>query len=208
MSGNQHADKSDFVSPVVVKFGGSLITRIPELVPVLRKSPRPLFIVPGGGLFADSVRSLGIPDNTAAHWMAVGAMDQYGWLLASHGLDVTDVLEVPEKPIVFLPYSGLRLHDPLPHSWDITSDTIAAWVAGSLGIELLVLKSVDGIIISGVLQEMVNKHVECDTVDPFFLRYVLKNRIHTSIINGSVEGRVEKYLNGEHVPGTAIGTTF
>ena len=182
--------------------------RLRDLMPVLERSLRPLFIVPGGGLFADSVRSLGISDTTAAHWMAVAAMDQYGWLLASHGLDTTDVLTVPEKPIVFLPYACLRVQDPLPHSWDITSDTIAAWVAGSLGLELLVLKSVDGIVISGELQETVDKHLECDQVDPLFLNYVIKNRIRTSIINGSVEDRVERYLNGEHVFGTAIGTTF
>ena len=84
----------------------------------------------------------------------------------------------------------------------------SAWVANFLDLELLLLKSVDGIIISGELQETVNKPVECDQVDPFFLNYVLENRIRTSIINGSVEGRVEKYLKGENVPGTAIGTTF
>jgi hypothetical protein len=179
-----------------------------KLVPILRSSPRPLLIVPGGGFFADTVRTLGIVDDTASHWMAVAAMDQYGWLLSSQGLEVTDKLKVPQKPLVFLPYTCMRQLDPLPHSWEVTSDTIAAWCAGCLNLELLVLKSVDGIIISGELQEKVNEIVECDTVDPQFLDYVLKNKIRTSIINGSVMESVEKYLKGEHVPGTAIGTTF
>lgn len=208
MSGNQHPYEPDLTSPIVVKVGGSLIARMPELAPVLQQSPRPLFIVPGGGLFADTVRSLGVSDSTAAHWMAIAAMDQYGWYVASFGLEATDALIVPAKPKVFLPYAYMRLHDPLPHSWDITSDTIAAWIAGSLGLELLVLKSVDGIGISGELQETVNTPTDCDAVDPCFLNYVLKNGIQTSIINGSIKGRVEKYLKGEHVPGTAIGTTF
>jgi aspartokinase-like uncharacterized kinase len=33
----------------------------------------------------------------------------------------------------------LREVDPLPHSWDVTSDSIAAWVAGQVGVRRLVL---------------------------------------------------------------------
>ena len=29
--------------------------------------------------------------------------------------------------------------DPLPHSWDVTSDSIAAWVSGALGADRLIL---------------------------------------------------------------------
>ena len=87
--------------------------------------------------------------------MAIAAMEQYGWFIASHGMKTTDILAVPEKTTVFLPYISMRQRDPLPHSWDITSDSIAAWIAAELGIELLVLKSVDGISLKGILQEQV-----------------------------------------------------
>jgi hypothetical protein len=40
---------------------------------------------------------------------------------------------------VLAPYRWLRDADPLPHSWDVTSDSIAAWVAGALGARRLVL---------------------------------------------------------------------
>jgi aspartokinase-like uncharacterized kinase len=70
------------------------------------------------------------------------------------------------------------------------------------------MKSVDGIIVSDKMEETVDTPVTCDTVDPFFINYVLKNRIRTFIINGSIEDRVGKYLNGERVSGTVIGTTF
>jgi aspartokinase-like uncharacterized kinase len=40
---------------------------------------------------------------------------------------------------VLAPYRWLRDADPLPHSWDVTSDSIAAWVAGQVGAERLVL---------------------------------------------------------------------
>ena len=36
----------------------------------------------------------------------------------------------------------LQASDPLPHSWDITSDSIAAWIAGHLNAaHLVVIKS-------------------------------------------------------------------
>ena len=37
------------------------------------------------------------------------------------------------------PASWLRRVDPLPHSWNVTSDSIAAWVAGAVGAKDLLL---------------------------------------------------------------------
>ena len=106
---------------------------------------------------------------------------------------------MPLKTTVFLPYHCLRLTDVLPHTWDVTSDTIAAWVAGTLHLDLLLLKSVDGIFINGILQEQVTRPVESDVVDPFFIPFVIKNTVKTTIINGSRPDRVEKYLKGQQV---------
>ncbi len=194
--------------PIVVKLGGSLFNRIPDLVPVLRASGRSLFIVPGGGMFAEGVRKLQVDDDSA-HWMAIAAMDQYGWIIASQGIMTSDLLQVaPDQPVVFLPYCSMRQHDPLPHSWDVTSDSIAAWVADILGLDLLLLKSVDGILENGNLKNQVKIPVKTEMVDPFFIPFVLKKKIKTTIINGSLVDRVEKYLRGGAVPGTRIGTTF
>jgi aspartokinase-like uncharacterized kinase len=109
-----------------------------------------LLVVPGGGVFADAVREcdarFGLaPD--AAHWMAILAMDQYGHLLG--GLipgsklvrSMTGAAEVAGDGAVpvLLPHDLLRETDPLPHSWAVTSDSIAVWVAGWTGAPLLVL---------------------------------------------------------------------
>ena len=102
----------------------------------------------------------------------------------------------------------MRQRDPLPSSWDVTSDSIAAWIAAELGIELLVLKSVDGISLKGIIQEQVTIPIENDVVDPFFIPFVLKHRIKTTIINGKIGKDIEKNLKGESVPCTRIGTTF
>ena len=153
-------------APLLVKLGGSLHHQIPEIVHLLCKSERPLLVVPGGGFFADVVRQEHVSDD-AAHWMAIAAMEQYAWVIASHGMRTTDILAIPETTAVFLPYISMRQHDPLPHSWDVTSDSIAAWIAAELGIELLVLKSVDGIFLKGINQEQVTTPIKNDVVDPF-----------------------------------------
>ena len=190
---------------LVVKVGGSLLSHIPWLVPVLIASPRPLLVVPGGGLFADTVRLLPVDDD-AAHWMAIVAMDQLGWVLASQGMATTRRLAQPGKPCVLLPYCVMRRQDTLPHTWDVTSDTMAAWVAGTLGAELLVLKSVDGIRVDGILQEEITEPLASDVVDPCFIPYVLDNRIKVKILNGTQPELLEGYLRGEKVQGTTIGT--
>jgi hypothetical protein len=193
--------------PIVVKLGGSLHNRIPDLVPVLLASRRPLFIVPGGGTFADEVRKYRVDDDSA-HWMAIASMDLYGWFIASQGIMATALLRVPDNPVVFLPYCSMRQLDPLPHSWEVTSDSIAAWVADMLGLDLLLLKSVDGILQNGSLIKQVKIPVKTEAVDPFFIPFVLEKKLKATIINGSRVDCVEKFLRGESVPGTGIGTTF
>ena len=171
------------------------------------KSERPLLVVPGGGLFAEAVRREKVADD-ASHWMAIAAMEQYGWFIASHGMRTTDILTAPKTTAVFLPYASMRKRDPLPHSWDVTSDSIAAWVAAELEVELLILKSVDGISCKGIIQKRVTTPLQSETVDPFFIPFVLKHRLKTTIINGKSGELLEKFLKGEPVAGTRIGTTF
>jgi hypothetical protein len=154
--------KQNSAVEVVCKIGGSLSR--PEVLPPLLKTleavrfEHRLVVVPGGGAFADAVRiestafQLG---ETASHWMAILAMDQYGYLLADLSQEARTVrttTEVKEAlrdgalPIL-LPSTLLLAADPLPHSWDVTSDTIAAYVAVCLGANLLVLlKDVDGVL--------------------------------------------------------------
>jgi dihydroneopterin aldolase len=57
---------------------------------------------------------------------------------------------------VLAPTAWLRLADPpsLPHSWDVTSDSVAAWVAGQLGARRLVLAKA----VRSELQMLVDPH--------------------------------------------------
>ncbi len=140
---------------LVVKLGGALLRDVRALDRAVRavevaSAHTRLAVVPGGGPFADAVRavdrSVALGDH-AAHWMAVLAMDQYAHLLAARiqrarivedGGDIDAALSLGDIPVL-APYRWLREADPLPHSWDVTSDSVAAWLAGALGAHRLVL---------------------------------------------------------------------
>jgi 5-(aminomethyl)-3-furanmethanol phosphate kinase len=140
---------------LVVKLGGGLLDHERHLTATLRllasaSRTRRLLVVPGGGPFADAVRDadarLGL-SASAAHWMAILAMDQHAHLLVDrlesavlvHGAaEIDAALEAARIPVL-APFRWLRSADPLPHSWDVTSDSIAAWVAGALGAPRLLL---------------------------------------------------------------------
>jgi (4-(4-[2-(gamma-L-glutamylamino)ethyl]phenoxymethyl)furan-2-yl)methanamine synthase len=147
--------KADNRIDLVIKVGGGLLQHINHLQRVIgaiaevSRTLR-LVVVPGGGPFADAVRQvderLALGDD-AAHWMASLGMDQYAQLLASRlesGVVVVsrDQIEAAHRcgqTPVLAPSAWLRAADPLPHSWDVTSDSIAAWVAGELGADRLLL---------------------------------------------------------------------
>jgi aspartokinase-like uncharacterized kinase len=196
------------MNPLVVKIGGSLLEYAADIVRVIHKFPRaPLLIVPGGGPFADQVRSLTLPPDEA-HWMAIAAMEQYGWYIASCGLGITESLRTPSIPSIFLPYRTMRDRDPLPHTWEVTSDTIAAWTASVLDTDLLLLKPVDGLFQNGLLRNHIDEVIPCCEVDAAFLPFVLSHRVRCTVINGSVPGRLDDFLRGIPVCGTQIETTF
>jgi aspartokinase-like uncharacterized kinase len=110
---------------------------------------QPVAVIPGGGPLADAVRTLDIEFGLtaeAAHWMALLAMDQYAYLLADRigGAELVDepglvFAAIEGKVPVLAPYRWMRAADVLPHTWGVTSDSIAAFIAGALGATRLVL---------------------------------------------------------------------
>jgi aspartokinase-like uncharacterized kinase len=151
---------------VVVKIGGSLLAHPPHVAPVLAAldeaaAATRLLVVPGGGPFADAVRDVdrrvGLSQE-AAHWMAILAMDQYAHFLVSRLRAASLVFAVSDIGLaygrrelpVLAPSRWLAEADPLPHSWDVTSDSIAAWVAGVVGAARLVLVKPPGAVADGV----------------------------------------------------------
>ncbi len=213
----------------VIKIGGSmgqshklahLMMRVAELAGRYR-----ILVVPGGGAFADAIRSydrrFGL-DTDASHWMAILAMDQYGHLLASlapnielvQGLaDARKVLSQGRVPVL-LTYNLLFQTDELPRSWDVTSDSIAAWVAGMCEAkQLILLKSVDGLFTDNPTEHATAKLLDkisldqlaiCGGVDPYISMVLKKNEVETWVINGNHPDRLIQLLDTGDTLGTHI----
>jgi aspartokinase-like uncharacterized kinase len=113
----------------------------------------PVVVVAGGGPFADVVRqaqaAMGF-DDRAAHRMAILAMAQFAEAIAS--LDDRLVLADSEgaiaaalerrQPVLWNPVP-LALDPAIPHGWEVTSDSLAAWLAQRLGAaHLIVVKQI------------------------------------------------------------------
>jgi len=139
----------------VIKIGGGLsalpgaLDAVCATVSGLGRTQR-IVVVPGGGPFADQVRrfeaSHGLSAD-AAHWMAILGMDQYAHVLAERivGARMVEDPGAIEETIgkagvaVLAPSRWMRAADALPHSWQATSDSVAAFVAGALDAARLIL---------------------------------------------------------------------
>ena len=133
---------------IVAKVGGSLYdwpALGPTLTEWLSDQPEPVLLVPGGGAAADAVRtwdrvhSLGEEE---AHWLAIRSLT-----LAAHFLHrLLPALPVVEAAIpgILDPYSYFRTQSGPPHTWSVTSDSLALWVAiHAEASKLVLLKSAD-----------------------------------------------------------------
>lgn len=138
---------------LIIKLGGSLLGSselLHWLSLVAKYGDGKVVIVPGGGLFANAVREAQQISNTSdevAHHLALLAMDQFGLLLAGLNSDLVTAsseLEIAERGwqhrgIIWLP-SEMVLTDPsIPQNWEVTSDSLSAWLANKLGAEQLIL---------------------------------------------------------------------
>lgn len=129
---------------IIVKIGGSL-TRSGLLIELLGdlSRRRGLVLVPGGGALADQVRMLqpqmGLSD-AAAHRMAILAMEQ----MAHAFLDLAPGLRPAGTPLdlasaaadataLWFPAVMALAAPDIPESWDVTSDSLALWLAATLG---------------------------------------------------------------------------
>jgi dihydroneopterin aldolase len=142
---------------LVAKLGGSLSASpaLRQWLAALLRYAGPLTIVPGGGPFADAVRraqeTLRFSDE-AAHEMAIMAMEQYGRALCDLEPQLVPVSTPQEAEAahrrgaaaIWRPVAMTRAAPQIPQSWDMTSDSLAAWYAREAGASaLLLIKSVD-----------------------------------------------------------------
>lgn len=177
----------------VVKVGGSLATAeaLPSWLDVLScYGGGEVVVVPGGGPFAEVVHESQAYwkfDDSSAHYMALLAMTQYGLMLSGmqSGLvpverkeDIERVLANAGVPI-WLPTEMVTDDASIEHSWDVTSDSLAAWLATRLGASrLLLVKAVEvGNNLS--IEDLARQGV----VDASFPDYVRKGNFSISVMS-------------------------
>lgn len=136
----------------VIKLGGSLLSAgvLPACLDKIAHYSGQVLIVPGGGVFADQVRRAQKDwgfDDLAAHRMAVLAMQQMALLFNSlkpdFGLfDRSSAYCQKTKTAIWSPDIQELDNAGIAASWDISSDSLAAWLAGQVAAnELLLVKS-------------------------------------------------------------------
>jgi aspartokinase-like uncharacterized kinase len=186
-----------------------------------------ILLIPGGGSYANFIRTvdeeLKLGDGLA-HWMAVYSMNYNGIELNRKYPKLECIEEL--KPFqdaqkmfcIFLPYNYLRNHDTLPHSWDVTSDSIALYVANELNLnQCFLIKDVEGIY--SINKELIKKITtlqygelkrsgrlaeiglnqdnlkKSKPIDSYLLTLIDKYKISCILLNGALhKSRILKYF--------------
>ena len=206
---------------VVLKLSGHLINYEDVIKKTLHEL-RPLsklvkfVVIPGGSVFADLVRELqkklGFNDDVA-HWLAIKAMEVYGTYIKSLDdlgitVEVDNLIEVYDAVSrggipIFMPYKILKTLNELPHSWDVTSDSIAIYIAELLRACMVILaKPVDGILDKqGNLIKKITKtdlqQLSTDVIDSYTMELLRKVEIPLIIYNMFKPYLLRSIVNGE-----------
>jgi aspartokinase-like uncharacterized kinase len=153
----------------------------------------------------------------------IGITNQYGYLLSHLIPDsfLVDRLDLTLPKIhsrcvpILLPSVMIKQYDPLPHSWKVTSDTIAAWIANRIGSDQLILiKDVDGLLEINQNKSLSKKIMHEMNGDQLsghkggvdeHLGYLLSSiGLETWIINGLYPDRLTELLDSGYTEGTRI----
>jgi aspartokinase-like uncharacterized kinase len=180
----------------IVKIGGSLLGAA-ELTHwldmIARHGDGKVVIVPGGGVFADAVREAQQASNVSdavAHELALLAMDQFGLLLAGMNPALATArseLEIAERGwqhrgIIWLPSAMALADSSIPQNWQVSSDSLSAWLAAKLGAtQLIIVKSK---ALTGYANPVhVQTLVDDDVLDPQFVAFAAAAGIPSCLLH-------------------------
>jgi len=213
------------INSAIFKIGGTILDNSKNLINTIAQLTQlfedgiiqKIVLVPGGGLLVDFVRHLYEKfhfNDDIAHWIAIYAMDYNGKELKRKfpHLQINNNHKNAKKEkrfiSVFLPYNYLKEKDELPHSWDVTSDSIALYLAKTLSMnECFLIKEIQGIYdynqniikeistkefkqlkLEGKLKEMNSTDSELKLktkpIDPYLLTLIDRYKIPCIILNG------------------------
>ncbi|HTX60739.1 MAG TPA: delta 1-pyrroline-5-carboxylate synthetase [Methanobacterium sp.] len=212
----------------VVKVGGSLF---PENAVKLCNflMGRDVLVICGGGELANLLRKYDEKmdySDTAAHKSAILCMDILGMLLTDKISFAESVYTFKQAEIVYkkgklpilLPSQLLGDHDPLEHSWRVTSDSLSLYIAHQLKAKLLIATDVDGIynqqpsldgaqLIRNISAKKLLDFGET-SVDEFLAKLLLQYKSSCYVVNGKYPERVLSVIedgSDEDIKYTLIG---
>jgi hypothetical protein len=151
-----------------------------------------------------------------AHFAAIAGMEMNAYVLQSllpyaFRIDKLEGGGGSPSPLLFFPLDFFKKKDPLPHSWDVTSDSIALYLADQYQCDLLILlKSVDGIMrhAEAVLPRLsLDESEDYGVVDGFFYRYPrehIRGFLECRILNGLYPERVRHLFSNGNTIGTEL----
>jgi dihydroneopterin aldolase len=202
-------------APTVVKLGGShaFSKHLAGWVAAIAGCAGDVVVVPGGGPFADAVREaqprLGFNDD-AAHHMALLAMEQYGCALASLNgrfvpadslATIRHALETAKVP-VWMPVRMALSATDIPASWDVTSDSLAAWLAGRLDArQLLLVKHVSLGAATVSSPELTARGI----VDQAFTEFLKAANVPAAVLGPADQALLGTIIKRGSAAGTRIG---
>ena len=139
----------------VVKIGGSLFPNYAIDLANKLKSTNSCIVL-GGGEFANLIRKYNDEQHFSEeinHWTAIDCMDIIAKLVndkvesAKLAYSIEEINQISNEGFtpIFIVSEFLKKEDPFECSWDVTSDSIAAYVAHLLNANLLIVTNVNGI---------------------------------------------------------------
>ena len=176
-----------------------------------------LFVI-GGGEFANLIRKydgeIGFSEDVT-HETAIDSMDILAKLLndklafteISYTIDEAKSIADSNRIPIMICSEILKENEPFKHSWDVTSDSIAAYIASLLDAKLLIATNVNGIYtkdpsLSGaeLIREIdVNKLLTFDesSIDLMLPTLLIEYGLDCYVVNGEYPDRVLSIMNNE-----------
>ena len=176
-----------------------------------------LFVI-GGGEFANLIRKydslIGFSEDVT-HETAIDSMDILAKLLndklafteisytAEEAISISNLNKIP----IMICSDILKENEPFAHSWDVTSDSIAAYIASLLDAKLLIATNVNGIYtkdpsLSGaeLIKEIdVNKLLTFDesSIDLMLPTLLIEYGLDCYVVNGEFPERVLSIIQSD-----------
>lgn len=215
------------VKKIVIKVGGSLADVAKPLLEALFKLIKKysILIVPGGWKFADLVKEIDkkykLPLEIA-HKMAILGMEQYGLFLSGLSpytrttIALKEAEQITDRLPIFLPMKIALMANFQP-SWDVTSDTIAAYIAKLFKADKFIIATdVDGIfssdpkvnrtaqLISKITANELLSWCKKTSIDKMLPKFLLEEKMSCWVVNGKYPKRLTAIIYGKNTIATEI----